>query len=149
MNRFIAFVGVLLALVGFGVSASPALASNPSCSTHSSPIQSWSVQGDWLTYYASFQCGGAENDDFYVDSYLQVYLNGDWHLADCDTGLCFQTHPNGTVCPNGYFCAGNLYHFSGTYYYYGNIDNKKFRIQSDVNFRSGYHIYYYSNSIST
>lgn len=103
MKRFIAFVGLLLALVGSAVVPSSALAANSTCTTHQLSITDYAAGAGTVDYHWDFKCGGANNEDYQVDFRFQWKDGGGaWHTFDCDNGLpCLLGRPGLLAYYNG------------------------------------------------
>ncbi len=129
LTTTIAYAGI----AGFHEWTPPAHAAGDStCATHQLAAVNWGVADDHFTYSGDFQCGGAENLDYIVNYWLQIWNGSAWVEANCDTGPCESTKPS-----SGWWNAGTEHSWTWTFSFAGQIDCRFFRPQAQAHFRDG------------
>lgn len=131
MKKLVIFALCLAGMAGIG--ASPALASASTCATHQLSVDSWTIQTDVINTSGLFKCGGANNDPWHLQVYLQKQVSGSWVQADCDNGnSCTNAYPSG----GGFFAGGSQHGFANVWNVSGQIDCKDWRLHARVDFQS-------------
>lgn len=166
MRRLIVLVLALCAVsTAFAVSVTPAQAIEEStCTIHSQPITNIdSTVPSFVFWSWDYKCGGANNMDYYAHMMLQVrHFGGPWHYADCDgngaPSFCELFKPakaENCLDAVGYpgFCSFTDSHFNGGDEHDGtsnlgiwddtHMAGDSYRVQTDIVFRNGWHVYYY------
>lgn len=124
---------LVLALLAAALTPTTAQAAS-TCTKHVLAIDGWSVQGDYVRGHADFQCGGADQNDYMVDYWLQKQRNdGSWITVDCLNGVhCESVKPS-----TGFFAAGTEHYWDWTFYPNVQVDCRNWRLQGYASFRSG------------
>ena len=145
---------ILLAMVMAGMGAygaAPAMAADSTCATHVLKLTGWSIQLDTISHSGSFQCGGANNESYNVELFLQFKNgSGNWVTADCPNsylGLCISFKPSN----GGWYGGGDPSQWSGTFNVneLGGIDCRDWRMHAGVTFHGGSPPVYYNSSVSS
>jgi hypothetical protein len=135
MKRLLLLAATSLAL--FAAAPSSALAANSTCTTHTLAAISWSTQTDTFNHSGDFQCGGANNEDYYVVIALQYKTSsGGWNNYSCPNGYlaaCVAFKP-----ATGWYQGGSEQQWTGQW----NPDSPQLdchtvRIHGTVHFRNG------------
>lgn len=142
---------MILAIAGFlAVGASPALAADSTCATHVLKLTGWSIQIDTISHSGDFQCGGANNESWNAELFLQFKNgSGNWVTAACPNsylGLCINFKPT-----TGWYGGGDEHNWSGTFNVNepGGIDCRDWRMHAGIDFHGGSPTIYYNSSVSS
>lgn len=132
MNRLLIFIAAIAAVFAF--SASPALAANSTCTDHTNNLTGWMISTDHIDTHWHFQCGGANNEDFFIGQALQFKnSSGVWTTADCPNGYlgqCVSFKPS-----TGWFNGGSDQSGDSGWNPSQQIDCKDWRMHTTVHFR--------------
>jgi len=128
-------VVLALAVVGFAaVGASPALAANSTCSTATT---NWATGADPgtvdATTFWSFQCGGANNEDYSLAMEIQKKdVSGNWNPIQCGNvgGICHHNEPT-----SGWFNGGSPHSSEEIWNFYLQQCSQNLRFHVTVLFR--------------
>lgn len=140
-----------LATVVLALFATPtAQAADSTCADHSNNITGWNIQQDHIDSHWHFQCGGANNEDFYISQVLQYKAgDGSWNNASCPNGylgLCSSFKPAVNWFNGGSDQSGDSgWNPSSP----ANIDCRDWRMHTTVHFRNGSPMLTYNGVVSS
>lgn len=140
----------IVAALAILAAPSPALAAASTCTDHTNNLSAWSIQTDTITTHWHFQCGGANNEDFFIAQVLQ-FKNGSgvWTNSLCPNGFngfCLSYKP-----ANGWFNGGSDQSGDSTWSPStpAQIDCKDWRMHTTVHFRGSSPDITYNGNVQT
>lgn len=128
MRRSLLLIPILALAALFGPSVADASAAT--CATHQVVIVDWTLGTDTVSGLNDFKCGGAENVDYQVVYWLEIWNGSSWVEANCDAGPCESVRPS-----SGWFAAGTEHSWTWTFNFKGQIDCRTFRPRAQAHFR--------------
>lgn len=144
MRKLVTLILCLGVLLSIGTISAPTALADGTCTIHSAPVSSWSIQGDWVTSHWDFKCGGAGNYNWYVQIGLQWRdSSGSWHWYTLNDGQNANFYyPGGSHTFSGSFSGGDEHTGNTTFNVGSNIDCDFLRVHADVTFLNSNYVLY-------
>lgn len=123
---------ILLLAAGAWIGPGVAQAQAATCAIHQVVIVDWALGADTVSGLNDFKCGGAENLDYKIVYWLEVFNGANFVEANCDSGLCESFKP-----ATGFYADGTEHSWTWTFNFAGQIDCRTFRPRAYARFQDG------------